>query len=92
MSGIETECGIEEDGQTVHLGLNLRVLSQLTLIQKDDQRVDAALPSGSTSKTWDPTQDHGVWSEDSSTQGPAVTSPTYSKHVIHASEAETACR
>ena len=40
----------------IHLGLSLRELSPLTLIQKMTRRVDPALPSGSTSKTWDPTR------------------------------------
>ena len=38
---------------------------------EDDQRTDPTLPSGSTSKTWDPCAHDNFWTEKSSSEDPA---------------------
>ena len=39
---------------------------------EDDRQTDPALPSGSTSKTWDPCGDRNSWSKKSSNEDPAT--------------------
>ena len=47
----------------IHRGLSLRELSPPHTDPEDDRQVDAVLPIGSTSKTWNTAQDQGFWTE-----------------------------
>ena len=47
---------------------------------EDDRRVDPVLPSGSTSKTWNPAQDQGFWTESDPPNTRSTSSASQSLH------------